>query len=62
MQKRAYDLLRSSLMAFQVIKPIRTFGYMHHGSSGDAFGFDSSQYVPTYIYYRPQMRPGRWQG
>ena len=59
-QKRAYDLLRSSLMAFQVIKPIRTFGYMHHGSSGDAFGFDSSQYVPTHIYYRPQMRPSRW--
>jgi hypothetical protein len=59
-QKRAYDLLRSGLMAFQVIKPIRTFGYSHYGSSGDCFGFDSSQYVPTFIYYRPQMRPGRW--
>jgi hypothetical protein len=59
-QKQAYDLLRSGLMAFQVIKPIRTFGYMHNGSSGDCFGFDSNQYVPTHIYYRPQMRPGRW--
>jgi hypothetical protein len=59
-QKRAYNLLRSGLMAFQVTKPIRTFGYMHHGSSGDDFGFESSQYVPTHIYYRPQMRPGRW--
>jgi len=59
-QKRATDLLRSGLMAFQVIKPIRTFGYVHHGSSGDCFGFDSSQYVPTFIYYGPQTRPGRW--
>ena len=59
-QKRAYDLLRSSLMAFQVIKPIRALGYVHHGSSGDSFGFERSQYVPTHIYYRPQMRPGRW--
>jgi hypothetical protein len=47
-------------MAFQIIKPIRTLGYVHHGSSGDRFGFESSQYVPTHIYYRPQMRPGRW--
>lgn len=59
-RRKAYDLLRSGLMAFQVIKPVRTLGYVHHGSSGDSFGFESSQYVPTFIYYRPQMRPGRW--
>jgi hypothetical protein len=59
-RRKAYDLLRSGLMAFQVIKPVRTLGYVHHGSSGDKFGFDRSQYVPTHIYYRPQMRPGRW--
>src|SRR6202007_876770 len=51
--------LRGVRMPFQVIKPIRTLGYMHHGSSGDSFGFDSRQYVPTHIYYRPQMKPGR---
>lgn len=56
----AYELLRSGLMALQVIKPVRTLGYMHHGSTGDSFGFERSQYVPTHIYYRPQMRPGRW--
>lgn len=59
-RNEASDLLRSGLMAIQVIKPIRTFGYIHHGSSGDSFGFDHSQYVPTHIYYRTQMRPGRW--
>lgn len=59
-RNKAYELLRSGLMAFQIIKPIKTFGYVHHGSSGDSFGFESSKYVPTFVYYRPPMRPGRW--
>ena len=59
-QKRASEELLSGLMAFQVIKPIRALGYVHHGSSGDSFGFERSQYVPTFIYYRPKMRPGQW--
>jgi len=59
-EKRASEEFLSGLMAFQVIKPIRTLGYVHHGSTGDRYGFARGQYVPTFIRYRPRMRPGKW--
>jgi hypothetical protein len=52
--------LQSGVMAFQVIKPIRTLGYIHRGSSGDKYGFKRTQYVPEFHMYKAPMNPGRW--
>jgi hypothetical protein len=57
---KGLDRLRSALMAFQIIKPIQTLGFLYHGRSQDSYSFDGSEFLLNRIGHRPKMEPGPW--